>query len=381
MRVSTPEGKDLLEVLKQNRLPSAARSLLPVATREPPGKRFEDVAGNLNEKLGVGLFQDHGPRVEALPPGCLGLLLLDCELPVCVSLVYHHVVLQTKLALEGQDEVEFVLSAEELFARLATIRVCVIDAETKQPLERARVMLSGGSYSSEGVATDAQGVAAIDRREPGLFDLQIRANGYESLQKSIDALPGEITDLGRLALDKEVSVEGRVLDLEGHPRAASFTLGVIDPLDRVVHWSKQQKFTSGGDGCFTIRGLGRREYVVRTGNHDALDAGEWRGSTWVSGNLLLDTRAGPISGLELRLRPASRLVLHTSARSVEGLGFRVVDASGLEIVAGRFHGTQPRPLELPTGTYRVTLLGRNGAVLSECSTTLGAEPIELGLVP
>jgi hypothetical protein len=297
-----------------------------------------------------------------------------------VSLVYHHVVLQTKIVGKGQDEVDFVLALDELLASLATIRVCVVDAETRQPIERARVLLSGGSYSSEGVATDAQGVAAIDRREPGLFDLQVWANGYESPHKSIDALPGEITDLGTLALDKEVRVEGRVLDLEGRPRAASFMLGVIDPLDRVVHWSRQQKFSSGGDGCFTIRGLGRREYVVRTENHDALDAGEWQGITWVSGNLLLDTRAGPVSGLELRLRPASRLALRTSARSPDGLGFRVVDASGLELVAGRFRGTQPRALELPIGTYRVALLDRNGAVLSECSTTLAVEPVELGLV-
>lgn len=381
IRVTTPEGKDLFEVLKQTAAPLGTRLLVPIATREPPGKRFNEVAGSLNDKLGVGQFQDHGPRADGLPPGCMGLLLLDCDLPVCVSLVYHHVVLQTKLVGKGEDEVGFVLSPAELFASQATIRLCVIDAETRQPIERARVMLSGGSYASAGVATDAQGVAAIDRREPGLFDLQVWAKGYESSRTLIDALPGEITDLGTVALESEVGVEGRVLDLESHPRAASFSLGIIDPVDRVVHWSKQQRFTSSGDGSFAIHGLGRREYVIRTGNHDAVDAGEWEGIRWVSGNLSLDTRAGSITGLELRLRRASKLVLRTAATTVEWMGFRVVDEHGIELVGGRFHGSEPRALALPAGSYRILLLDRQGAVLSERVLELGADTLELELVP
>jgi len=377
VRVTTPDGQNLFDVLKQTGAPMGTRLLVPIATREPPGKRFDDVVGSLNDKFGVGQFQNQGPRAERLPPGCMGVLLLECDLPVCVSLVYHHVVLQTRRIGRGQDEVNFVLSPDDLLAGLATIRVCIIDAETRQPIERARVMLAGGSYSNEGVSTDPQGSATIERREPGLFDLQAWANGYERTQKPIDALPGEVTDLGTIALEKEVSVEGRVVDLEGHAHAASFSLGIVDPDDRRVHWSRQDAFTSSGDGSFAIRGLGRREYVIRTGNRDPRVDGEWEGISWVSGNLLLDTRGGPLSGLELRLRPASKLVLH--ATSADGARFRVVDERGLELVEGSLHGSEPRALELPAGSYRVALLDERGATLSQSSIALGSETLELEL--
>ena len=377
VRVITTEGKNLLDVLEETGAPRGARLLVPVATLEPPGKRFDELAGSLNSKFGVGQFQDYGPRVEGLSPDCMGILLLDCDRPVWVSLLHYHVVLQTKRVGTGQDEVTFVLSPGDLLANLATIRVHVIDSEAGLPIQHARVMLTGGTYFDQGVATDPQGIATIERREPGLFDLQVWAKGYEGFRKSIDALPGEITDLGTVTLEREVAVAGNVLDPEGNPLAASFSVGVLDPVDHAIHWFRQEGFKSGGDGSFEIRRLGRGEYVIRTSNHDAVNEGEWEGIVWVSGNVLVDTRAGPISGLEVRLRPASKLVLQVARGAADGMRFRVVDERGLELVESILHGSEPRPLELPPGSYRVSLLDPRGNVLSERSVTLESETVEL----
>jgi len=205
------------------------------------------------------------------------------------------------------------------------------------------------------------------------------ANGYERFRKPVDALPGAIQDLGTIALAKEVTVEGRVIDLEGYPLAASFALGSLEPGRQAVRWFRHEGFESSRDGTLKIRGLGRGEYVFRTSNHDGVDQGAWEGTPWVSGNHYLDTRTGSITGLEVVLRPAAGLVLQAAAGAGDRARFAVVDALGLELVGSRLHGSEPRLLQLPAGCYRVALLDLHGAVLSQRSVTLGSETIALEL--
>ena len=380
IRVTTPDGRNLLDVLKETGAPRGTRLLFPVATREMPGSRFEEVAGSLNDRFGVGRFEDHGPRVERAAPGSLGVLLLDCDLPVCVSLVHYQTVLQTKRVVTSADEVTFVVSPDDLLANLATLRIRVIDAESGLAIPRARVTLGGGACFDPGVATDPEGIATIERREPGRFDLKVTAESYELFRSPVAALPGELTDLGTVALEKEATVEGRVLDLEDHPVAASFSLGIVDPEDHSIHWFRGEEFTSSGAGHLEIRGLGRKAYVLRTNNHDLPDDGGWRGVTWVSGNVPVDLRAGSMAGLEIHLQPASKLVLRDVAGGVgDAMRFRVADELGQELVAGLLHGSEPRPLALPVGSYVVSLSDARGEVLSERAVTLGSEAVDIDL--
>ncbi len=355
VRVLTPEGTNLLEVLEEKGAPPAARFLLPIATREPLAERSEGAVGDFGGELGVGHFQDHDPRADALPADCMGVLLVDCELPVWVSLVHDHVVLQTQRIEPGQDEVTFVLSPEELLAGLASIRLRVLDAETGVPMQRARVMLPGGTHFDPGVTTDWLGFATIHGHGAGRFELRVRAKRYAESCIQVDALAGGITDLGTVALQPEVTVTGRVLDADAHPLQASFSLGVLDPTDQSVHWLSRAGFTSRGDGSFDIRGLGRAEYVIRTSKRDPETDADWKGIAAVSGNVLLDTRDGSITDLEVRLSKASRLVLHVSGRTHGDTWFRVLDERGLEVATGMLHGSEPRALELPPGSYRLTL--------------------------
>jgi hypothetical protein len=155
-------------------------------------------------------------------------------------------------------------------------------------------------------------------------------------------------------------------------------VGRVDPADRAIHWFRSERLRSGGDGSFAIHGLGRGEYVIRTGDRDIADDAEWKGTAFVSGNRLVDTRAGSISGLEVRLHAAARLVLHETA-SADGMRFRVVDANGLETAAGRLDGTAPCPILLPPGSYRVSRLDAGGALLSERPVTVEAEAVEIDL--
>ncbi len=379
--VKTTDGKDLFAGLRTTGAPLGARLLIPVATREPPGNRLVESAGRPNSLRASARFRGSLPREIALDPQCMGVLSLDGELPVWVSIVQHGIVLESICVGVGQGEATFVLSASDLLRNLCTVRAQVIDATTRQPILRARVTLRGGSHYDSGVATDSMGCATLSSREPGSYELQVRVDGYEQYRQPIDARPGEIVNAGTLALASEITVEGRVLDDQGHPLSASFCVGSLDPDDRSIHWFRSGESRSRADGSFKLSGLGRGEYVLRCGNPDALGANEWEGIDWVSGNVPLDTRSGSMAGLELHPQRAVRLAIRVADPRSKELGFRVVDERGLELTQGKFQDREPRALALPSGNYRVLLLDRDETALSERVVALGLEELRIDLLP
>ena len=379
IRVTTPDGRNLLDVLKETGAPRGTRLLVPIATREIPGRRFEEVAGSLNGRFGVGRFEDHGPRVEMAAPGSLGVLLLDCDLPVCVSLVHGQAVLQTRRVVTSEDEVTFVVSPEELLADLATLRVRVIDAESGLAIARARVTLGGGACFDPGVATDPEGIATIERREPGRFDLKVAASGYELFRRPVDALPGELTDLGdgrprnggdgRRARARPRGPSGGRIVLPGHRRSGR----PFDPLvpRGGVHEQRRRPPRNTRTGAKGVRASDQQPRLARRRRVERRDLGVGQRAA---------RRAGSIAGLEIHLQPASKLVLRDIAGGAgDAMRFRVADDLGQELVAGLLHGSEPRPLALPVGSYVVSLFDARGEVLSQRAVSLGSETVDIDL--
>ncbi len=378
VKLVTPDGGELRVGLKAKRGP--ARAVLPIATRDHPGSRFFEVRGSLNNPYGVGNFWNFGPLVEALPAGYMGVVVLRCELPAYVSLVNYHVVLATQRVEPGTDEVVFVLSQEALNANVASVRVRTIDSVGRKPVAGAIVMVSSsGSGTDKGAATDASGLVTLEGLAPGRIDLSIGAAGYGNVFGVIDAEPGVLTDLGDVVLDREVEVHGRFVDEKGEGVKVSYQLGVLDPASGKLQMDRNSHETSTASGEFTLSGLGRKQYVLRTANHDAVLDPKRDETTWVSGHVLVDVRAGPISGLVIRLQPASLLVLRVLGESPDGLRFRVDDQDGRTLVADRFYGPGSRPLKLPPGPYQTALLDERGNVLAEKSVTLRSQTVEVEL--
>lgn len=369
VQITTPDGGHLLDG-------QAARRLVPVATREPLGARFDEAHGGTPL---VGRFHERGSRSEALPPECVGVLIMDGELPAWVSLVHDEVVIQTRCVEAGQDEVVFVIGPEQLSSQSSAVRVRVLDALTGLPLHRARVRLSGGDDSERDVLADEQGCATVEGRAGGCCELQVRSRTYAELRLPVEILQAGVTELGTIALQPEVTVAGLVLDLEGRPRTATFALWIVDPTDRSLCWSSRASFQSSEDGSFNIRGLGRHEYVIRTTDDDRGPGADWKGTATVSGNVVLDTRAGSIAGLKVRVRPASRLVQHASDGTGNSVPFRVLDARGMEVAAGLLHGSEPRALELSPGVYRVSSPGAQDTVVADQTVELGSHVVTLAL--
>jgi len=379
IRVETPEGRNLFDVLTEMKAPFAARMLVPVATREPPGKRVAEVHGSLNNTFGVGNFWNSGPRVERLPPGCMGVLLLDGDLPVHVSVLHGQSVLQTKWVKPGTNEVVFVVSPDEMISGLASLSVRVVDAVTGIPIQQARLLLDGGTYFDSGsmAGTDADGRASIERREPGSFELRISAKGYGELRRAIELSRGETSDLGTVALQRGSELEGRVFDGDGRPMSARFRLREIDSTGSTIPGIHEMEVKSAADGVLSVQGLRATQYLLSTPPY--FDEPQTEPVTWVSGNVSVDARSGSVLGLEVRLQPASRLILRVVGEDADGLQFRVVDEQGRESARSRFYGAAPRPLALPRGQYVVTLFDAQRRVLVVRPVDLGTTPVEVVL--
>jgi hypothetical protein len=384
IRVVSPAGANLFdEELQIDERPA----LVAIATRELPGKWIDQVVGSLGNPYGVGRFFQSGPRVDSLPGGYMGILMLDQELPAFVSLVNVQRVLQTQAVKAGDDVVTFVLTAEEVAASLATNRTQDVDAVTLAPTGGSRTILWGGGFVDRALDPDPSSRIVFTTREPAPFDQRIGASGSEQSRARVVA-DSVAAEHQRSDLDQQLDLEISVVDSTGAPRNAAFTLGIYDPLSGTLRFDQQSTYVSTGAGELDLLGLGHHVYVLRT--TDDSTAGSVLGSstgatppgdaTWVSGNVLLDLRprSAP-SEFVVTLTRATRVMLFTHGERTDGLGYRVTDDLGLELASGIFSGSGPRPVYLPQGPCTAALLDASGQVLSLQPMTVGTRPLTVAL--
>jgi hypothetical protein len=251
-----------------------------------------------------------------------------------------------------------------------------VDAETQSPLADARAMLWGGTYMDGGQRADETGSITIEGREPGEFDLHVFAEDHEEHKAHFLADAGVLTDLGKIPLERAVQATVKVLDDAGNPVSAKFVLGVIDDATGKLTMERQRSYECGGDGVLKLERLGRHVYVIRTSNLDGVNDREEGAVKLVSGNVRLDLRAdADSSGLEIRLRPATPATIIVQGASAEGMRFRVTDEEGFDLVSSRFYGSEPRPLSLPQGAYKVALLDAEDRVAKESAVSVGSSPV------
>jgi hypothetical protein len=375
IRVVTPGGANLFDEELQF---EGRPALAAIATRELPGKWIDEVVGGLGNPYGIGRFLQSGPRVDSLPGGYMGILMLDEELPAFVSLINFQRVLQTQAVKPGDDVVTFVITPEELAASMAALRNQTIDAITLAPLGGRRTVLMGGGFADRSLDPDLGSRRLFTPREPAPFDLHGAAEAPDPSRARMVA-DSVAAEHDRSALEQELDIEIKVVDSNGAPRNAAFTLGTYDPLNGTLRLDEQSSYVSTGDGDLEVLGLRRGLYVLRTANESSsgpsLDS-----ATWVSGNVILDLRprSAP-SSYVITLTRATRVMLFARTLQPDGLSFRVIDEQGLELESGRFFGNSPRPLLLPQGGYRFALLDENGQELSEQPVTVGTRPLTVVL--
>lgn len=375
IRVDTPEGKPLFAEVDHD----YRWEIVPVATKDPPDRHVYEVVGSLNNPFGLGQFWQSAPGGEALPPDCIGVVHVDADLPVFVSLVFCHAVLQTRRADPGAEEVAFVLSPEDVHASLGSLRAQIVEAANSAPIEGADLSLDGGPMGGGNARSAADGLAKIDGAKPGRFQLQVRKQGYEHIVRTVDVEPGQETDLGMIALARGVTAKLRVVDGLGNPTSASFLIGSLSRSGGRAEIDDFGGASSKADGTLELSNLGRKLYVLRTTNHDAGYDGDRPVSPWVSACVLLDMTSGEVRDMEIRLKPAVGLAIRVEGNAANGLKFAVLDSNGLPLVRDRFYGSAPRPLRLPAGSYRVELRDKDDNAIGGRDVTLASEAVELAI--
>jgi len=373
VKVTTPDGEPLWESLRAVD-PPLYPELVPVATRAAPGEYFFEVRGSLNNPFGVGQFWQSGFGTDRLPPEYIGVVVLAEGPPVVVSLVNYHAVLATQRVEAGATEVAFTLTAEDVRARLATVRMRVVDAGTDEPLAGVRPTLAGGAMvaSGRGLESGGDGTLVLEHQAPGKHELSLMAQGYELFRREVLAAAGAVTDLGTIALEREVEISGRVVDEAGAGVAATVGYRRLDREESSETSSWAANVKNDAEGAFRIGRLGRGEYLLQVGARDEVRA---------SAAVLVDTRAGPVEGLRLVALPAATLVLVPPSAGWRELRFSIEDGAGRRVVHSRFYDEAPRAIRLAPGEYTLFLVSTDAGSGLGKRLVLGAEPQRVDLGP
>jgi len=213
----------------------------------------------------------------------------------------------------------------------------------------------------------------------GDFDWEIRAPGYEQVSVRFHVEPGGSVDLGQIALDKELQVEARVVDATGAPRSDCLDLCSVDPATRSVRLVARG-IPSNGEGALKLTCLGRRLYVIRSGDYQLGGERVVTDSILAAGNTLLDLRSGRApANLTVRLLPVTRLTFTVADPSLKDMPLHVLDEQGISLFSSIVYGAAPRALALPQGSYRMEILDNAGGVVVSKSVTLGGAPLAVEL--
>ncbi|HEX6883739.1 MAG TPA: hypothetical protein VF530_10180, partial [Planctomycetota bacterium] len=220
VRVVTPEGETFWEA---QRARAAAKVRTPdgptaVATLEAPGAEVEEARDAGQNPVGVGSFWTYGPLLEAFGPGLLGVLELQADPPLFVSVVVGARVVATQRVEPGTREVTFVLDLEDLLEQWAQVTMRVVAEDTGEPLTGSL------RIDSNTMANVREGLWSGPLL-PGKHTLTFWAMGYAHIPLEVTLAPGQDLDLGEQRIPRELTIDGRLVDADGQPVLGRLDVG------------------------------------------------------------------------------------------------------------------------------------------------------------
>ena len=376
--VVTPDGRPFLAARREAGAPDFLHEILPIATRESPGRTFDPDRRGGNDPIAVGELWYGSDSERREHPTRMGKLALHADFPVFVNLVLGHFVIETKRVDRGTEEVTFVLSLEQAAALLPSLRVQVLDEVTSRPVDTARVTLHCGRRESVDGHTSASGEATLAPVLPGRFMLDCNKEGYATSRQDVELAPGAAADI-TLRVSRPLTVEARVISPDGYPMPA--TLGVMwlriptgrDRIQRV------NLVSSDAEGRLLIPNLVRGVYLLADPNANQRDPSTTRDDRFdcVPANVILDTTSGSVGPIDVQLRKGVTLRIRPPPGDPADLEFEITDSRELPVFRARFDLPYPRRFCLAPGTYRIRFRDSTGRVLQEKEATLVSSPVEV----
>lgn len=355
-----------LQVVDRAGEPIRGVELLAVATSEPPGEWLDVLIGGSSTTFDVGVWtaggDSEGP--DSLP--IYSRVRLFMPPPVFISIVHAQRVVATQRVEVGQASVRFVLDSQAQLLQKGSLRLRMIDAQTRQPLALNLQVNREGMVEMPRTGLDGIYSGTFS---PGWLGVKLLGGRYESPDLNVRIEPGVLTDLGDVALGPGLSISGMVVDEFGRGVAARMFFDVIEPTtgeplgSGFVH-----AFLSSAQGDFRIGGLSHRRYQLRMDNHE---------STYGIQSAEVDLSAGSVEGLRIELATGIPLVIRPSDERWPMVRYSVFNEHGTRICFSRLYGQEPQEILLAPGQYEIEVrMGESGEP-SRRKITIAHDPVEL----
>ncbi|MBK7641776.1 MAG: hypothetical protein IPJ19_01790 [Planctomycetes bacterium] len=386
VKLRTPDGRELGAEIAADPELAVHVALSPVALR--PGSAARYLPDGDNQNFGCGTYQaraqlDEKRRAEIGEAS--GVLTITEAPPLEIGLVMCGQLIARRPLSPGQEEVEFVLSVEDLRHFFATVVVHVVDAQTHAPIAGASVSIDGvrtlveapttsaesaarvaeiqkrfmlskmeldqqrakddraadeARAASTGPVTDAQGSVSIPWVMPGKRRVFVAAQSHSAFSGRLEIEGGGTCELRPIELTGHARISGRVFDPEGKPVQARLQLVPLDRFDETREDLTNCIWESSDSGAFEIPHQRRERYVLRVAEGE---------------NMLLpivvDTTQGDVGDLELHLVAPGQVQLSLTREPKEGAELRITTSAGLPVLERDLSGLAPIDLSLAPGSY------------------------------
>jgi len=291
-----------------------------------------------------------------------GELQLD-QAPVHAALLLRHVVLAQQLVAPAQDTLTFTIDPATMLAKLATVRLRLVDADSREPLSGMVTIETAQGGGARG-KTDAEGRLVIEHVLPGTGALQARPKEHEALWTIVRIPSGGEVDLGEIAVHRTVPLSGRVLDALHQPVSGTVQWTPLDTMTFPRLLVDRRSTTVDGDGEFRLQ-VGRRRYVVIAHGSD--------------GSIGYATGEGGSSEVcEIRVTPAVTIRVVARGDRYASYVATVRDAAGVPIAA---RAVEPRwreqMLTVPAGDYTLEVHDQDDRLVLSRKLVAGHGDVEV----
>ena len=383
VKLRTPDGRELIEAIAADPELAERVALSPVALRPGSAARFRP--DGEHQDFGCGRYEPRRDLDESRRAGigdASGVLTVSEAPPLEVGLVMCGRLIARRPLSAGQEEVEFVLSLDDLRRQFTTVIVHVVDAQTHAPIAGAGVSIDGvrtpvetletaftkatlqalersrtdlqqadeDRAQARGPLTDAQGIARIPWVVPGTRRVFVSIHSHAPFGGRFEIEPGPIRELPTIELTGHARISGRIFDAQGKPSRTTFELLPLDRFEDTYEDVSGIRWSSNEQGAFEIPDQRRERYVLRFGE------GEGEG---VLAPVVVDATQGDVGELELRLQTPTRVQVCFSREPKEGAQLRVTTAAGLPVLERDLSGIAPAECALAPGSYSAEV--REGA--------------------
>jgi hypothetical protein len=318
--------------------------------------------GHLDERL-----RKAGPDPIFFTDPCFaGVLMLDRDPPLHASLVLRHVVLRRQLIQPGQHELTFVLEAAEVFDRLGSVALRLVDEVTGDPLAGARLVIGTIQLVEAGQRTDTDGRFVTDGQPPGLLKVEAWMKDYEPLNRSVRLPAGGKLDLGEIRMSRAIIITATTVDGDGKPVTdLDLAWTCLDDQAFPQPLRENMRYPVNAEGHCKIA-LGRHRYVV-------IARGKNR-----YGYAAVDLRNGVAVPLTIPVVEPVGVAYHMHADTTVGYLLTISDLRGTPARAIWFGGEYRMPgTSLPPGSYRVTIHDGEDRLVRSFPLTVADTPVTI----